>query len=160
MTESRFTIALRLEVRLVRGVPAPLEVLQTLPSIATRELQSQRFAADHRPAEAAADDAVAHTFAEQSLVNTSRDPLTPPVELLGETAYVVAAVVTLPDFAPVPPGGEYPDITDERVSREFLIHRASLRDDALWGEDEAAAGHRLLQTIVDRLPLGWWGPDA
>lgn len=160
MTEPPFTIALRLNVHVLGDTPVSLKDLTALPAAAERELLSKSFPRDQRPDKVEANRVLAESFADQSLVNTNRDPLNPPIQLTAGTAYVVARVVTLPGLAPIPPGGEYPTVGDEFVSDDFLVHRAPLHDDPRWTDDEATAAHMLLKTIVESLPRELWDPDA
>jgi hypothetical protein len=161
MTDPPFSIGLRLEA-LVLGDPVlPSTGLDGLPRAATREISSAFFAADQLPPAGKADEILRRSFAEHPMINTSRDPGELPAKLSTPQVLVAARVVLLPDFAPIPPGGRFPEVTDDELSDVILVHRRPLAAAGpLWVEDETAAGHDLLQQIVTALPRELWHADA
>ncbi len=68
-------------------------------------------------------------------------------------AYVVAAIVLLPDLAPIPPGGEFPDLTEETIGQPFQVRKVS------WANGRAEA-EMVLEEIVAHNPEHLWRRDG
>jgi hypothetical protein len=68
-------------------------------------------------------------------------------------------IVLQPEFAPIPPGGEFPNVTEELLSDPIVVHRAPVSG-SLWAQDEGSAAHRLLREVIQTLPHELWHPDA
>jgi len=154
MTDAPFSIALRLTVlkaeqRIDLDDPGWDEAL---PPVRVREPSSNVFARDRPPTREEVDRAIRKTFAT-CLTAEAVSSLRPPLAL------VVAQVVARPEFAPVPPGGEYPTFDDERFSDQFLVRAIERERDPLWRKDEQLAAQLLLRDVVAGLPAELWAAD-
>jgi hypothetical protein len=160
VTDPPFSIGLRLYVVVVRESPLPPGGLLGLAPVATAEPSSAIFASNELPPPGAADDVLRRTFASHPMVNTSRDPgETASQASRTQQAFVIAQVVLQPELAPIPPGGEFPNITEELLSDPIVVHRAPVSGN-LWAQDESSAAHGLLREIIQALPRELWHPDA
>lgn len=72
---------------------------------------------------------------------------------------VIAEISLRPELAPIPPGGEFPDVTDEILSEPIPIDAAAWRH-AAGSTDEQKAADGLLQRVVVELPRDLWRRDG
>jgi hypothetical protein len=163
MVSAPFSPGLRLTVAVGPQGPRADEAVGTwrdrLTDVATRELSSRRLASDVRPTAERALEVLGETFATHPMVNVGRRLDTGvaagPRPRTAGNAFVIAQVVLLPDVAPIPPGGEFPDVSDEEVGEPVLVHVTP------WGraagsEDEQLAADLVLEQVVSNLPRGLW----
>jgi hypothetical protein len=156
MTEPPFVIALRLEARLPRDGDIPASDIGSLPPVAALESSSSFFPDDELPARGKANEILRTSFAAHSMVNTRREPREHTGRPSPSEVLVTAQVVVQADLAPIPPGGEFPNVDDELLSDLILVHRAPTAGNRLWQEDAPSAGYSLLRQIIAELPRELW----
>jgi hypothetical protein len=130
--------------------------------VAAREPRSRIWQDNSRPERAEADRVVAETFADHPMVNIGGRAAGGVVRREGpadgRTAFVIAEVVLRPELAPIPPGGEFPDVTDEVLSEAFLVHATHWPYEP-GSEEEQHAARELLERLVSALPQRLWRLD-
>jgi hypothetical protein len=159
---SRFASALRLpEIRLGQTILKRPDWRTKLAQLACREPSSQHFPANEKPAEEDASRVLSETFAKHPMANVSARLSGGAVERdipKAVQALVIAEVVLRPELAPVPPGGEFPDIADEVLTGAYVVH-AALWPHTAGSADERAAARAVLQEIIENLPDALWLAD-
>jgi hypothetical protein len=165
-----FTVGLRLSLEVARASGSGQQDQrgpgwrERLTPIAEREVSSRILPADQAPAPERASEVLARTFADHPMVNVSGRPTAGGVvdrgpQTRSPQAFVLAEVVALPDLAPVPEGGEFPDVTDRVFAGPILVHGA-LWPHAVGSEDECGAATILLERVVSALPVDLWRRDG
>jgi hypothetical protein len=162
MTDPPFSIGLRLSLEMSRDPAFDLDHLvegwrESLVPIEQLELISRTFRPDVVPAKADAQRVLSATFADHPMVNVSRrtDRAATGAGAMGPTALVVAEIVLLPELAPIPPGGEFPNVSEEVVSDPHLVHARPWRAQA-EGEAARDAGREILEQVISALPEQLW----
>lgn len=169
MVAPPFTVGLRLSVEVPDGLgePEPPTAMSqwrdALTSVAVYEPTSRRLPTNVRPSEQEATNELSQTFADHPMVNVSLT-LEPggTSSRLPDTrgkAFVIAEIVLLPDLAPVPPGGEFPDFTDDAVAPAVLIHAVRWPHER-GSTTEHTAAEEFLQQIATGLPRERWRQDG
>lgn len=169
MVAPPFDVGLRLSVEVPHGLgePGPPATMRLwregLTSIATYEPSSRRLPANARPSEQQAAHELGQTFTNHPMVNVALSlesgRTSSPLPNTRGRAFVLAEIVLLPSLAPVPPGGEFPDYTDDAIAPAVLVHAARWRHER-GSTTEATAAEELLQQIAAGLPRERWRQDG
>ena len=161
MTEPPFTVVLRLSLAVAREPSfAPDDLKRPdwrdqLVEIADRECSSSRFPSDVRPSRTEAETVLGQSFANHPMVNISGRSAGGPVEHGGSIgsrqAFVLAELVVLPDLAPIPPGGEYPNVVEEPLAGPLMVHGTQ------WPQfdnfdDERTEAEIVLERVASEIP--------
>jgi hypothetical protein len=169
VTTPPFTIGLRLTLALgQRDVLGPDALKDErwrdrLTDVAWRDRSSRMLPADARPNRSDAEALLGRTFADHPMVNVAGRAADGEVAhgtgTGGRQAFVLAEVVVMPDLAPVPPGGEFPDVTQEVIAGPLLVHG---RTWPTFGstEDEEREALVVLEEISRAVPDGLWRSDG
>ena len=165
MVTAPFTTGLRLNLEV--GHPSSARAVSDVESwrdrlryVAQREPTCRRFAPDVAPSAQQAAELLTQTFATHPMVNVARDAGEPaPGPGAAGVAYVIAEIALLPDFAPITPGTEFPDVTEDVVGSPVLVHVAPWPYRA-HSDEEHEAAELLLQEVVSSLPPELWRNDG
>jgi hypothetical protein len=163
VVEPPFTVGLRLSLELPSSAGQQQSPATQLPwrdaarVIAIREVSSRTLPADVVPSDDEANRILRETFASHPSVNIAKaiarpDEYEKPGSVPG-VAYVVAEIVLLPDLAPIPPGGEFPDVTEQPIGEPILVRKVR------WANGSAEA-EMVLEEVVAHLPEHLWRRDG
>jgi hypothetical protein len=163
-----FSVALRLSLEVGRETAEREDASEVglwrdeLVPVALREPTSRRLPDNVQPTKEQAIEVLSATLANHPMANVARRAGSPVVDTgrrRTPMAYVIAEVALVPSLAPVEPGGEFPDVTDDIVGDAVLVHATPWRHEP-GSHDERNAADVLLQQIVAELPPALWHQDG
>lgn len=155
-----FSVALRLSLEIAESGEGSLKGpgwRDRLRPIGARELGSKVWPDGSRPSRDDADGMVGRTLTNHSLGNLNTDRRANLSK--APHAVIIAEIVLRPELAPIPPGGEFPDVTDEVLSEPIPFH-ATVWPYGANSVEERETAAELLQQVVSGVPLELWRRDG